>query len=190
MNLYGFADGDPVNNSDPFGLCPMCIIGAAWALYELGSTAYDVYQAAKTLRDPNASRVEKTAMVAAAAYGIFGPGGGGTAVVKGGSALLDAATAADKAFITAERMGHIVERHAFGSAAKDAGKFTKGADIAGLISQALKSDATLIKPGGGGRYVFEHTFNRAIGMTREGSISTSLRVVLDRSGKVITAFPF
>lgn len=22
MNLYGYADGDPINNSDPFGLCP------------------------------------------------------------------------------------------------------------------------------------------------------------------------
>jgi RHS repeat-associated protein len=28
VNLYGFAGGDPVNYSDPFGLCPMCI-GAA-----------------------------------------------------------------------------------------------------------------------------------------------------------------
>src|SRR5438093_13243791 len=24
MNLYGFADGDPVNFGDPFGLCPEC----------------------------------------------------------------------------------------------------------------------------------------------------------------------
>ena len=24
MNLYGFGGGDPVNNSDPFGLCPPC----------------------------------------------------------------------------------------------------------------------------------------------------------------------
>jgi hypothetical protein len=26
MNLYGFAGGDPVNYSDPFGLCPMCLV--------------------------------------------------------------------------------------------------------------------------------------------------------------------
>jgi RHS repeat-associated protein len=27
LNLYGFADGDPVNFSDPFGLCPECRMG-------------------------------------------------------------------------------------------------------------------------------------------------------------------
>jgi RHS repeat-associated protein len=28
LNLYGFADGDPITYSDPFGLCPQCLIGA------------------------------------------------------------------------------------------------------------------------------------------------------------------
>ncbi len=27
MNVYGFANGDPVNFSDPFGLCPMHLTG-------------------------------------------------------------------------------------------------------------------------------------------------------------------
>ena len=26
LNLYGYANGDPVNFSDPFGLCPMCLV--------------------------------------------------------------------------------------------------------------------------------------------------------------------
>ena len=82
MNLYGFAGGDPVNYSDPTGLIPVpLIIAAAWALYEVGSAAYDSYQAYKTLRDPNASDMQKTAMVAAATASIFGPGGGGTLVI-------------------------------------------------------------------------------------------------------------
>src|SRR5205823_1529420 len=25
LNLYGFAGGDPINFSDPFGLCPLCL---------------------------------------------------------------------------------------------------------------------------------------------------------------------
>src|SRR5690606_11365023 len=25
LNLYGFANGDPVNFTDPFGLCPVCV---------------------------------------------------------------------------------------------------------------------------------------------------------------------
>jgi RHS repeat-associated protein len=32
MNAYGFATGDPVNFSDPFGLCPICLVVAAEAL--------------------------------------------------------------------------------------------------------------------------------------------------------------
>ena len=27
LNLYGYANGDPVNYSDPFGLCPMHLTG-------------------------------------------------------------------------------------------------------------------------------------------------------------------
>jgi hypothetical protein len=33
LNLYGFAGGDPVNFSDPFGLCPACV-GAALGVLE------------------------------------------------------------------------------------------------------------------------------------------------------------
>ncbi len=32
LNLYGFASGDPVNFSDPFGLCPTCPAAAAAAV--------------------------------------------------------------------------------------------------------------------------------------------------------------
>jgi hypothetical protein len=61
--------------------------------------------------------------------------------------------------------------------------------VTDLVKQALKSDATLIKPGAGGRYVFEHNFDNAIGINREGQVANSLRVVLDKSGKVITDIP-
>lgn len=33
LNLYGYADGDPINKSDPFGLSPACIVApqVCWA---------------------------------------------------------------------------------------------------------------------------------------------------------------
>jgi uncharacterized protein RhaS with RHS repeats len=45
MNLYGFASGDPVNFSDPMGLCPIVglamgpVVGGATALWCLAETA-------------------------------------------------------------------------------------------------------------------------------------------------------
>jgi uncharacterized protein RhaS with RHS repeats len=31
LNLYGYANGDPINFSDPFGLCPVCLVGVGVA---------------------------------------------------------------------------------------------------------------------------------------------------------------
>jgi len=42
MNLYGYGAGDPINNSDPFGLCPTC-----------GDEAVDFYASIAT--DPSRS---------------------------------------------------------------------------------------------------------------------------------------
>ena len=72
--------GDAVNFTDPFCLCPVCVLVSEAC--ELGSGVYDVYQAATTLRDPNASNTEKTATVGLAAAGIFLPGGGYSAAGK------------------------------------------------------------------------------------------------------------
>ncbi len=45
INLYGFANGDPVSYSDPYGLCPFCV---AYGLFEAGSTLYDLGDLAYT----------------------------------------------------------------------------------------------------------------------------------------------
>jgi hypothetical protein len=81
LNLYGYANGDPINFSDPFGLCPMCVLGAAWALYEIGSGAYDAYNAVRTVFS-DASLGEKATTVGLAAASVFLPGGGYTAGAK------------------------------------------------------------------------------------------------------------
>ena len=65
-----------MNFTDPFCLCPVCVLVSEAC--ELGSGVYDVYQAETTLRDPNASKMEKTVAVGLAAAGLFLPGGGYT----------------------------------------------------------------------------------------------------------------
>jgi hypothetical protein len=113
---------------------------------------------------------------------------GGRAV--SGSGLAGAAQAAENSFITPGRMTHILGRHGPGSTAANAGKFAEGSNIPGLIGQALRSDATLIRPGRGGRILFEHTFSDAIGVSNKGMLTGRLRAVLEPSGEVVTAFPF
>jgi len=76
LNLYGFADGDPVNFSDPFGLCPVCVIYAA---YEVGSTLFDLYDLAKTgvsYARGQASKTELGVTAAGTLAGLFSVGGG------------------------------------------------------------------------------------------------------------------
>lgn len=109
VNLYGFANGDPANYSDPFGLCPACLVVAgAWALYESVSAAYDVYRAGKTVLDPAASAGKKIGSVALAAVGLVAPGGGYTALDD----LADAAKAIDRSGLSAA--GRALTKHAAG----------------------------------------------------------------------------
>lgn len=83
LNLYGFANGDPVSYSDPFGLLPIpLLIAGAIALFEAASTAYDVYQAGKTAVDPDASTTEKLVAGGGVAAGVWLPGPG-TAYSRG-----------------------------------------------------------------------------------------------------------
>jgi RHS repeat-associated protein len=47
LNLWGIAGGDPVNFSDPFGLCPvpqLCALGIVTAGAAIGAAAYQLYE--------------------------------------------------------------------------------------------------------------------------------------------------
>ncbi|MGH9660950.1 MAG: hypothetical protein ACRD96_20555, partial [Bryobacteraceae bacterium] len=72
-----FANGDPVNFSDPFGLCPVC--AAAYAIFEIGATLYDVGDLAVTgiqYARGRASGTELGLTAAGVGAGVVGFGGG------------------------------------------------------------------------------------------------------------------
>jgi hypothetical protein len=84
LNLYGFANGDPVNFSDPFGLCPIC---AAYAVFEIGSSLYDAYDLGKTAiryARGRASKAELGVTAAGAIAGVWSIGGGYGAAARAG----------------------------------------------------------------------------------------------------------
>jgi RHS repeat-associated protein len=81
LNLYGFANGDPVNFSDPFGLCPFCVAG--YVLFEAGSAAYDAYETYRAFRR---SPGEGADALQASLIGAIVPGPG-NAYRKGGEVL-------------------------------------------------------------------------------------------------------
>jgi hypothetical protein len=58
----------------------MCVVGAAWALFEVGSGIYDAYNAVRTAFSPDATAAEKVATMGFALAGAALPGGGYTAV--------------------------------------------------------------------------------------------------------------
>jgi RHS repeat-associated protein len=71
LNSYGFAAGDPVSYSDPYGLCPICI---AYGVFELASAAYDVYSTVQAYREGGVG--EGAAALHASIIGAIVPGPG------------------------------------------------------------------------------------------------------------------
>jgi RHS repeat-associated protein len=75
---YVYAWNNPVKYTDPDGRCPMCLIPIIWGAIELGLSAYDAYDAGKTMLDPNSSTSEKTVAAGLFIVGVVFPGGGYT----------------------------------------------------------------------------------------------------------------
>ena len=86
---------------------------------------------------------------------------------------------------------HIHERHGFNSRYNNKPRFNKGFNIKNGIESTLKGDNFVLRPNTGGRggYIFEQTFNNPIGTSTKGKPLYTMKVVIDESGNVITAFP-
>jgi hypothetical protein len=88
LNSYGFAAGDPITYSDPFGLCPVCL---GWAVVEAAFSVVDLVDLGVTavkFAAGSASRTELAVTAAGTALGLIAPGGG---LGRGGRVALEAA---------------------------------------------------------------------------------------------------
>jgi RHS repeat-associated protein len=70
LNAYGFAGGDPVSYSDPFGLCPWCVGAGAGALLGAGGTVLWNY----AHHQPLTKNLVRNTLIGAAAGATLGLG--------------------------------------------------------------------------------------------------------------------
>lgn len=97
--------------------------------------------------------------------------------------------------LTQEGLEHIVGRHWAGTtgfAAENTGKFSRTTTLKSLTGMINKTVAegsirpNIGKPG----YLFELRFGEQIGTTIAGKAAYNLRVAVDSSGGILTAFPY
>jgi RHS repeat-associated protein len=92
-----------------------------------------------------------------------------------------------------QALEHIVERHWATSSAAGAGKFglgTTARSLRRMIDEAVASGSSRANTMGRPGTIFEYDFGRTIGIDIGGSSTSRLRVVVDPTGDVTTAFPY
>ena len=91
-----FAD-NPVYFVDPDGQLPIVpLLIAAWAVVEIGISAYDAYETGRTLLDPNSTTTEKFVQTGFFALGLLAPGGGYGTMGKAALSKIDNALSLTK----------------------------------------------------------------------------------------------
>ncbi len=97
------------------------------------------------------------------------------------------------ASLSQQRLDHIIARHWSTSGTTNAGHFgpgTTGRNLTGMINDTVRNGSFRPNTGGRSGIIFEHDFESTIGTNAGGSMTSRLRVVVDPSGNVVTAFPY
>lgn len=115
-----------------------------------------------------------------------------TGVTARSSAIAEVVSLANRYILSDDRyINHILRNHGPSSTVPGKSRFSSSFDIRAGIEQALRSPDALIKPNTGERsgYIFELTYSSSIGATAQGRPLNTLKVVIDETGNVVTAFP-
>ncbi len=174
MNLYGFAGGDPVNFSDPFGLCPpqdrdiaSCDLiqkAANWAARN-GHTG-----TLNTIAGVDAVATALTRTTSLEDGGVGGPVSAGIGV-------------------TGKGLRHVINRHTIGGV-ESAGKslFAAGEDILALVRES--EGVAAVKQGFGRNFERIVNAGREIGVDRAtGKPASIYTVITNIKDELITMFP-
>lgn len=164
LNAYGFANGDPLNYDDPFGMCPVGQINTAQR------NAPEKCVKTNAPRDP----------------GLESPGLLDPTLLIGGLEE-EGAEAAIK--ITDEALEHVVDSHTVEGIA-NAGKsiFVKGENLVGLIRRGESAPA--VKQAFGRNYQRIVNAGRHIGVDRATGQATSIyTIITNAANELRTMFP-
>jgi RHS repeat-associated protein len=138
LNIYGFADGDPVNYGDPFGLCPSCLGAVAGVV--TGFTIARVIGADYDWED-----AARDAVLGAAGAGLVAKLGKLNALRKAAAALRAEAKAAERlSQIGLTKAETIAMRNFF----RSGGRVTKGLTRDALLKYRAAAERALAGEGG------------------------------------------
>lgn len=186
LNSYSYVINNPLRYTDPKGQTVFIpVILAAYALFEAGSSVYDIGNLAYTYINPKSTEHQRQAAAEYVALGMMIPGSG-----KMADDVLDLGRAVSRINISTGKLKHVIDRHTLEGKLFKPGVtsyFNKSVNIEGLINKASGMEGKLNNAG-----FFERTFDagRNIGVDRVTGKQTSfVTVIADKNNNLITAHP-